>query len=228
MKHPPPNTYSEAVPQLSPEAAHRYNSLLSVVLGYASHLRQRSDCTPEMKEALQHICEAAQKGRRLTADLLSGSDDLALMDEPAMAPSLNPDRPLADWPAQCIWVVDDDPVFCEMCRQVLTDAGHTVRHIDSVQGVQAAWADQSVERPHLLIIDFSMPDGNGWECCTWLRDRHATVPVILVSGFSAQHPGIHEALQIRNIFYLQKPFPVPELEDLIAVALGAHLLDSPQ
>ncbi|GEM_PF-3027239 len=233
MKAPPPNAEPapaasagvDSAPQLSPEAAHRYNGLLSVVLGYASHLQQRPDCAPEAKEALQHICEAAQKGRRLTADLLTGTHDEGWVEEAVDNAPLQSGRALADWPAQCIWVVDDDAVFCEMCQQVLTAAGHTVQQIDSMHGIQAAWEDPAMAPPQLLIIDFSMPDGNGLECCTWLRDHGATVPVILVSGFSAQHPDIRAALQSRNVFFLQKPFPVPELEDLIAVALGAQLLE---
>jgi FixJ family two-component response regulator len=70
-----------------------------------------------------------------------------------------------------------------------------------------------------------MPEYNGLEIVSWLREKGCKAPVILVSGFSHTQPDIHKALKIRKTFFLQKPFPVPELADIVSVALGETLLD---
>ena len=137
---------------------------------------------------------------------------------PAIAPTR---KRLA--PSQ-IWVVDDDPIFCEMCERVLSDDGHKVVALPSGPAMMEAFEHKG-EPPHLLIVDFSMPEYNGLEIVSWLREKGCKAPVILVSGFSHTQPDIHKALKIRKTFFLQKPFPVPELADIVSVALGETLLD---
>ncbi len=122
-----------------------------------------------------------------------------------------------------IWIVDDDPIFCEMCDRVLSEDGHEVRIIPSGAALQEEW-EKTGKSPDLFIIDFSMPEYNGLELCTWLRDQGSKAPVILVSGFSHTQPDIHKALKMRKTYFLQKPFPVPELADIVTVALGETLL----
>jgi len=345
---------------LSGGVAHHFNNLLSIILGYASFLLNRTELTEESSEALRAISDAAQKGRRLTEEILAfaGSDVeeettcslheivrsvlslleshttgrirvqtrfeaeddqiraprsvlhqtvfnllinaidsmpqggmLEVLIEPATlndAPGirlnvvdtaesieeeqdhatrahrlssvrgmihqlsgtaelpdtqalinsadillpLDRDIPAAPQMAPLrkrlaasqIWVVDDDPIFCEMCERVLTDDGHKVVTLPSGPAMMEAF-DHAPEPPHLLIVDFSMPEYNGLEIVTWLRDKSCHAPVILVSGFLHTQPDIHKALKMRKTFFLQKPFPVPELADIVSVALGETLLD---
>lgn len=51
--------------------AHHFNSLLSVILGYSSFMLNRLTLAPEASDALEHISEAAQKGRRLTEEMMA-------------------------------------------------------------------------------------------------------------------------------------------------------------
>lgn len=352
----------QALGSLSTGVAHHFNNLLSIILGYSSFLLNRTEGDEQRTKALRDISEAAQRGRRLTEEILSfaGSEvemptacsihevllhvlslletqtagrihitrDLGATQDTVRAPrsllhqivynlltnsidslpeggalcvrtldnvtdqggpsigievidgALPPDAParrisrrkqsrlrgMADQLAgsvvfsgegntaqraavslpldrdtttlppplprqkrlapQRIWVVDDDPIFREMCQRVLEEDGHEVRGLDSGPAMQDAWRDAK-QQPHLLIIDFSMPDYNGLELCRWLRDQGACAPVILVSGFSHNQPDIHEALKIRRTYFLQKPFPVPELADVVTVALGETLIGEP-
>ena len=120
-----------------------------------------------------------------------------------------------------IWVVDDDAIFRELCRQVLGDEGHTVSLMESGREMQEAWAAAA---PDLIVVDFSMPECNGLELCTWLKERGSGVPVILVSGFSESQPDIHKILQYRRTYFLRKPFSFRELTDTVTVALGETLI----
>lgn len=122
-----------------------------------------------------------------------------------------------------IWVVDDDAIFREMCRQVLTDEGHTVMEASGGREFQEMWR-KGGEKPDLIIMDFSMPEYNGLQLCEWLRNEGARVPVVLVSGFASNQPDIRKALRLRKTYFLQKPFSFREMADTVTVALGETLI----
>ena len=122
-----------------------------------------------------------------------------------------------------IWVVDDDLIFRQMCRQVLSDDGHDVSEVTSGTELMENW-DAIEQKPDLLILDFSMPEYNGLEIRQWLDKKQADIAVLLVSGFASSQPDIREALSFRKTYFLQKPFSVPELADIVAVAMGETLI----
>ena len=124
----------------------------------------------------------------------------------------------------CLWVVDDDSIFREMCRQTMSSEDHTVEEMESGPEMQSRWEEAS-SKPDLLIIDFSMPESNGLELCQWLKEQGSHTPVILVSGFAANHPDIRQALEMRKTYFLQKPFSFRELLDTVVVAMGETLIE---
>ncbi|HEY0437336.1 MAG TPA: response regulator, partial [Phenylobacterium sp.] len=62
----------EAVGQLTSGVAHDFNNLLMVVLGNARHL-QRTLHDPDVLRRLEMICQAAERGAQLTAQMLAFS-----------------------------------------------------------------------------------------------------------------------------------------------------------
>ncbi len=122
-----------------------------------------------------------------------------------------------------IWVVDDDAIFREMCHQVLTEEGHTPLELDGGKDLHEHWKARETD-PHLIIMDFSMPEYNGLELCEWLRSHGSHVPVVLVSGFSVNQPDIKKALRMRKTYFLQKPFTSRDLTDTVTVAMGETLI----
>ena len=123
-----------------------------------------------------------------------------------------------------LWVVDDDPIFREMCKQVLSEEGHTVDGIPGGRELREKWQGHRGPKPDLIIIDFSMPEYNGLQLCEWLRGQGAKVPVILVSGFAANQPDIGKALKMKKTYFLQKPFSSRDLADTVTVAMGETLI----
>jgi CheY-like chemotaxis protein len=125
--------------------------------------------------------------------------------------------------ASRIWVVDDDKVVREMCRRVLAEEGHAVEEIESC-GQLNEKLRAGEQRPDLLIYDFTMPDEDGLELSNRLREEGIRTPIVLLSGFSPDQPGIKKALALRKTFYLQKPFTFRDISDMVSVALGETLV----
>jgi len=123
-----------------------------------------------------------------------------------------------------IWIADDDPVMREMCQRVLTEEQHDVEEITSGNEFMSRFQNEE-ESPELLIYDFGMPDVTGLEICRWLRENNHRVPVILISGFTPDHPEIKKALKLRKTFLLQKPFSFRDMSDLVTIALGETLIE---
>ncbi len=309
---------------LAEGAAHQFSNLLSIILGYSSLVLAKTDLPPEALAALNRVTEAAQKGRRLTEEILavagsrhdddptsslhdritnavallqSGGADaarfaLALDAEHDLVPA-TPDTlasviqnllrhaldsaapgatlrvstrnviesgveqiiaevregagsdaddamrivfPVAPEPTpragkqvrrrlapSAIWVADDDPVVREMCQRVLAADGHSVEPCETGESVQKKLAS-SKTAPDLIIYDFSMPDLDGVELCSWLRQNGHRVHVILISGFNAEHPDLKRVLQMRKVFLLQKPFSFRDMSDLVTIAMGETLV----
>jgi CheY-like chemotaxis protein/nitrogen-specific signal transduction histidine kinase len=122
-----------------------------------------------------------------------------------------------------VWVVDDDPLFRDMCTKVLDEDGHEVTPYSDGHEMQVAF-EKAGDKPDLMVFDFSMPEYNGLELREWLQGMGYDIPVIMVSGLSTSHPDIKRALKMKKTFYIQKPFSYRELADLASVAMGETLL----
>lgn len=118
-----------------------------------------------------------------------------------------------------IWLVDDDPVFRDMCAQILRHDGHQVTTFSEGAQLQQAWKAGPV-RPDLLVHDYSLPDLSGAELKEWLELENSRVPVILVSGLDLHAPEAQRLARQRKTFFLQKPFSQRELSDLASLAMG--------
>lgn len=121
-----------------------------------------------------------------------------------------------------IWVVDDDPVVRELCQRVLTAEGHTVEQYASGSELKKKLAGA---KPDLIIYDFSMPDADGFEMAAWMREQGHRAPIILISGFTAEHPTLRRALALRKTFLLQKPFSFRDMADIVTIAMGETLVE---
>jgi CheY-like chemotaxis protein len=78
-----------------------------------------------------------------------------------------------------VLVVDDDPLFREIMREVLTLAGHEVSQAEN--GVVATTV---LPIPALAVIDMLMPERDGIETIRDLRGRWPGVKLLAVSAGS--------------------------------------------
>lgn len=106
-----------------------------------------------------------------------------------------------------ILVVDDDPSVLKITCKALEFEGYQVEQASSGQeGV----AKMNSWRPHLVLLDVSMPGLNGLETLKLLRSRDEYVSVLFLSGRSAPEDVIR-GLDAGADDYIRKPFHMLEM-----------------
>lgn len=108
-----------------------------------------------------------------------------------------------------ILAVDDDKFIVMVIRVNLEFEGYEV--IEAYDGVQALEMIES-ENPDLVVLDIMMPEMNGWDVLSRIRENPKTedLPVIMLTAL-AQDRDIEEATLRGADVYLTKPFEPEEL-----------------
>jgi two-component system KDP operon response regulator KdpE len=113
-----------------------------------------------------------------------------------------------------ILVIDDEPQILRALRTILTAKGFRVSVASrGEEGLTLAAA----LAPDLIILDLSLPDLDGIEVCTRLREW-TQVPIIVLSVREGERDKV-AALDRGADDYLTKPFGIEELLARIRVAL---------
>jgi DNA-binding response OmpR family regulator len=110
-------------------------------------------------------------------------------------------------PSKLICIVEDDEEIGKLLLRIIEqETNHkAIHHINARNALNALMR----VTPHLLLLDYSLPDMNGLELYDWLQsfEHLKNIPTILMS---AHNPPLLE-IQRRRIIYLRKPFAVTEL-----------------
>jgi len=114
-----------------------------------------------------------------------------------------------------ILVVDDEESIRELYRAELADEGYEV---DLAADGREALRRLDAFRPDLVTLDIKMPGIDGIEVLRRIREKNATIPVILVSAFG-------EFKQDFNTWasdaYIVKSHDPTELKETVRKLLGA-------
>ena len=117
-----------------------------------------------------------------------------------------------------VMVVDDDPDALAMMDKILTDEGVELIKVSNATevGLKAAQL-----LPDLILLDFLMPEINGFDVCKALRENDLTrnIPIMAVTCLTKEQ-------DIERIFasgadeYLAKPFKVDQLLGKVRDLIG--------
>ena len=106
-----------------------------------------------------------------------------------------------------ILVIDDESVICDACRMVLEENGHGVdRCLTGTAGLLAI-ARESYD---LILLDMKLPDIDGTEILTRVREKTPAPCVIVMTGYSTMSNAL-QAMKLGAADYLAKPFTDDEL-----------------
>jgi DNA-binding NtrC family response regulator len=117
-----------------------------------------------------------------------------------------------------ILVVDDDDPVRVMLARLLRTQGYEVH-----QAANAREARKAIEasRPDLVISDIVMPGESGIELRRAIAQHWPGLPVILISGYSAEGPA-EFAARTANTTLVQKPFAADQLLSLVEQVLAGE------
>ncbi len=111
--------------------------------------------------------------------------------------------------AQTILIVEDEMAIVELVSFALKTAGWEV---DAVHTTADAWEYLQHKRPHLILLDWMLPDQSGLRLLSRLRgDRNfSTMPVIMLTAKSMEEDKV-AGLDQGADDYITKPFSPREL-----------------
>jgi CheY-like chemotaxis protein/anti-sigma regulatory factor (Ser/Thr protein kinase) len=119
-----------------------------------------------------------------------------------------------------ILVVDDDPALHQVLEDALKGDGHTLLHtIDAKKGLDL------IERENvdLALIDYVMPEMDGFEFLDRLRSNHPQLKAIMITAYGTPE-AVLNALRKQVCDFLVKPFNLADLRAAISTALDEDKL----
>lgn len=127
-----------------------------------------------------------------------------------------------------VLVIDDDPQIAAICVEVLSNQGFEVTRAGSIDEARKLI---SHHRPDLLLLDVTLPDGDGFAFFEAIKGERASSPlsVIFISARSDTSAKVR-ALKLGGDDYLTKPFDALELGARVESVLrrrSAEALSSP-
>ncbi len=120
-----------------------------------------------------------------------------------------------------ILVVDDDPQILELLHDLLSrDGRFEIR--TAATGYDAGMLTESF-RPHLVLLDYMLPDINGTAVCRRLRERRdeQETRVLVISGVVNQAE-VDELIAAGADGFLKKPFDIDQLMSRVCTLLGVE------
>jgi two-component system nitrogen regulation response regulator GlnG len=115
-----------------------------------------------------------------------------------------------------VWIVDDDRSIRWVLEKALDREGIAHRSFASAFEARQALAS---ERPAALVSDIRMPGESGLALLTQAKERHAELPVIVMTAYSDLDSAV-AAFQGGAFEYLPKPFDVDQAVALIRRAMA--------
>ncbi len=116
-----------------------------------------------------------------------------------------------------VLVIDDEETITGLVEAILTKEGYTVhKAANGLDGISVA----SQVRPNLILMDITMPDMDGYEATSQIKQIPSLkgVPIIFLTGKSASEDG-GRAFATGGLTFMRKPFTAQQLKDLVNLAL---------
>jgi DNA-binding response OmpR family regulator len=110
-------------------------------------------------------------------------------------------------------VIDDDVRLLASYRDLLSPYGFEV--LTAPDGQEAITIVENNPDILLVILDLAMPRMDGREWLRWFRGRRQESPVIVISAHK-----LEAAEDLKPSVFLEKPFHVAELLDLVGLFCG--------
>lgn len=102
-----------------------------------------------------------------------------------------------------ILIVDDHPLIRQALKEVLRELDPHVELVEAENGIEALELAVSTSGLNLILLDLTLPGRTGFEVLEDLRERHAEVPVVVLSATDARD-AVMRALDAGAMGYIPK------------------------
>ncbi|MGW0431446.1 response regulator transcription factor [Micromonospora sp. NPDC003197] len=120
-----------------------------------------------------------------------------------------------------ILLVEDDTRVAAAMVSALTRRGYDIEHAATAAAALAAAPCD------LVLLDLTLPDGDGMEVCRKLRERSAQLGIIVVTARGEERERVL-GLRMGADDYVVKPFSIVELQARIEAVLRRAAIAAPQ
>jgi len=117
-----------------------------------------------------------------------------------------------------VMIVDDDADARALMEEILTDEGYELIKVSNATEVGLKAAQLA---PDLILLDFLMPELNGFDVCKALRSNELTrsIPIMAVTCLNKEDD-IERIFECGADEYLSKPFRVDQLQEKVQELIG--------
>jgi two-component system response regulator RegA len=117
-------------------------------------------------------------------------------------------------------IVDDDARFCGTLSAELSERGHRVESVESLERLRAL----DLSGLDYAVVDLRLRRDNGLDAVAWIREHAPGARVVVLTGYASIATAVR-AVQLGAINYLTKPVWPEDLERALAGELPADALD---
>ena len=121
-------------------------------------------------------------------------------------------------PDQTVYIVDDDDALRDSLVWLLESNAH---HVEQYASAEAFLAAYHGEMAGCIVLDVRMPGMSGLELYERLRERHARLPVVFITG----HGDVQMAVSMLKkgaVDFIEKPFSDRDMLKLIDQCLATE------
>ena len=122
--------------------------------------------------------------------------------------------------AQRILIVDDEPVLCNSLKIGLEDEGYRVQIANTGE---EAMEELPGFDPGVILLDLRLPGMDGIQVLKRIRDLNQGTHTIMITAYGDTQTTV-EAIKLGAYDFINKPFELKELKDLIKNALEKESL----
>lgn len=114
-----------------------------------------------------------------------------------------------------VLIVDDESAIRSFLRKIFRAKGFMVFEAENGKvGLQYI----KNETVNLILLDLKMPEMNGAEFLTELRQKKINIPVVLITGYPESHL-IQDAMQYSPLLLMAKPLDKKKLMDTVGAVI---------
>jgi DNA-binding response OmpR family regulator len=123
-----------------------------------------------------------------------------------------------------VLVIEDQVDIANLVRLHLELLGHRVQCCDTLAYARKAHRERDWS---LLVLDLSLPDGDGLEFCRDVRESDPSLPILMLTARGTEYDRVR-GLESGADDYLTKPFGVLELQARVRALMRRAALTTPE